>query len=260
MSLRELTVKMVLEWIDSVAPFETQEEFDNGGLLVGSGEAGVNSILVALDVTEEVIREAVELRANLIVAHHPLIFTAQKNLDVARYVPDLLSRLIRNDIALIAAHTSMDQSEEFSASAAVAGLLGLGNIRKHGPYLFLGELEQPLEGQELNRRISSALKVPSRLYGRMDRMVSTLAIAGGAFSEGFPEAFHAGAQALLTGEVRHHHAVEACSRGMVLFDGGHYGTEFPMLKPLALGLQKMANAVKYSVQVHVSQGLPYQLQ
>lgn len=260
MNSHELTVQMVLDWLDSIAPFETQEEFDNGGLQAGSGSTAVSSILLALDVTEEVIKEAQQLKANLILTHHPLIFTAQKNLDEARFVPGMLSKLIRQDISLIAAHTSMDQSEQFSASAAVCRLLDLSNIRKQGPYLFLGELRKPMSSLELNRLLAETLKVPTRLYGRADFQVSTLAVAGGAYSEGFADARYAGAQALLTGEVRHHHAVEASSLGMVLIDGGHFGTEFPMLEPLALGLQKMVNAVEYPVRVHVSKCQPYLLQ
>lgn len=256
----KLNVRMVLEWLDSVAPFATQEEFDNGGLQVGNGRTEVTGILVTLDVTVAVIKEALALKTNLIVSHHPLIFVAQKDLATERFVPELLTKLIRNDLALISSHTSMDQSEAYSASAALAKLLKLKNIRKQGAYLFLGELPTPQPASKLNRVVADALAVPARLYGNEEKVVSTLAIAGGAYSEGFRDAAEAGAQALLTGEVRHHHAVEANALGMALIDGGHFGTEATMLQPLAFGLQKMANAVRYPVQVYVSQCDSYRLQ
>ncbi len=260
MGTREMTVQEVLDWLDSVAPFDTQEDFDNSGLQLGHAKQSVRGILLALDATEQVVEEALALGANLIVAHHPLIFTPQKDMNLARHTPRLLSLLIRHQIALVAAHTNLDKSQDYSASLAVCGLLGLVNIRRAGDYLFLGDVPGGMDAGTLRQKVSESLGVPARLYGSADRAVCTLAVAGGAYSEGFEEAMAAGAQALLTGEVRHHHAVEAAEMGMLLLEGGHFGTEAPMLAPLALGLQNMADTLQYSVRVHVSRQEPYRLQ
>lgn len=260
MKQQPLTIQAVHDWLDGIAPFDTQEEFDNSGLQVGLLSQQVTGILLCLDVTEEVVREAAQLGANLIIAHHPLLFVPQRDLNLARHAPQVLAALLRRDIALLAAHTNLDKSAQYSASLAVCHLLGLRDIRRAGDYLFLGELERPLEGEGLRLLISQALAVPARLYGEGGRRISTLAVAGGAYSEGFQEAIGAGAQALLTGEVRHHHAVEAAQTGMLLVDGGHFATEQPMLEPLALGLQSMANGLQCSVRVHVSRVQPYRLQ
>lgn len=258
--MKTRTVRDILEFLNQAAPFDTQEAFDNSGLQVGHPDTPVHCVLLALDVTEEVIREAEALGAQLIISHHPLLFVPQKTLDLSCHVPNLLAMLIKRDIALISVHTNFDQSPQYSASAALARGLNLQTIRQQGAYLFLGELETPLSGAALKERLSSALKSPVRMYGMPDLPVTTLAIAGGAYSEGFHDAHLCGAQALLTGEVRHHHAVEAAQSGFVLFDGGHYATEAPMLGALALGLQTMQDTVEYPLQVHVSRSEPYRLQ
>ena len=260
MSNDHITVQTILDWLDQAAPFESQEEFDNAGLQIGFGEMPVSTVLLTLDVTEDVILEAAALKANLIIAHHPLLFLPQRDLNLARYVPRLAALMIQHNIALIAVHTNMDQSLQYSASFALAELLNLMKIRQQGKYLFIGDLTQPMEDEKLCQLISQTIKAPVRQYGQGRMLITKLAIAGGAFSEGFEEANMAGAQALLTGEVRHHHAVEAVSMGMVLFDGGHYATEVPMLLPLAIGLQTALNTVKCPLQVHVTRCIPYRLQ
>lgn len=258
--MNNLTVKGVYDWINTVAPFETQEEFDNSGMQVGDPDSPVTNILLTLDVTGEVISEAVKLGSDLIISHHPLIFTPQKDMVLTRHVPKLLAGLIENKIALISAHTNLDQSDQYSGTVTTAKLLGLKNIRRASPYLFLGDLEKPLTDHELRKLISANLKVPARQYGQSDSLIRTLGIAGGAYSEGHEEARAAGAQAYLTGEVRHHHAVEANEAGFLVYDCGHYATESPMLQPLAFGLQLMANELKYNLQVHVSGSVPYRLE
>ncbi|NLM85391.1 MAG: Nif3-like dinuclear metal center hexameric protein [Clostridiales bacterium] len=260
MSLKQITVETIFNWLNEVAPFETQEEFDNAGLQVGLMAASVSKVLLALDVTEAVVMDAVHIGAELIIAHHPLIFMPLRDMQLDKHVPGLLALMIKHNINLIAVHTNIDQSMDYSASAAVAGLLGLRGLRKQGNYLFIGELPEALSALELQILTASTLHVPARLYGDPQQRIHTLAIAGGAYSEGFEEALASGADALLTGEVKHHHAVEAAARGFVLLDGGHYATEQPMMQPLALGLQSMADTVKYNLQVYVSRDAPYSLQ
>ena len=105
-----LTVQRVYELIDALAPFDTQADFDNSGLLVGNPQAEVTGIHLALDVTDRVIDDALAAGANLIVTHHPLMFSARKRLTEADYEGHLLIRLIANGLSLIAAHTNLDQA------------------------------------------------------------------------------------------------------------------------------------------------------
>ena len=93
-----------------MAPFGTQMESDNSGLLVGSAAGEVNTVLLALDLTQPVIDEAVSLGAQLIITHHPLMFTPVRSLTEDDYEGRLIRRLIRENISFIAAHTNLDQA------------------------------------------------------------------------------------------------------------------------------------------------------
>lgn len=253
------TVKTIYNWLDEAAPFLDQEEFDNAGFQVGRMEQEVNGVLLCLDVTEEVILEAVEKNANLIIAHHPLIFSPLRSMDEQRHPQGLLASLIRNDISLIATHTNIDKSWDYSGSAALAKLLMLQDVRKAGEYLFIGELPQPMQTDELKMHLQKVLENPVLCFQNGEKTIRTLAVAGGSYSEGFQDAQAAGADALLTGEVRHHHAVEAAQAGFPLYEGGHFSTEAPMLAALLEGLQTAMNQLNYNLQVYQSQSRPYGL-
>ena len=249
------TVKDIEDWIQEIAPAETAEGFDNVGALVGKREQAVHGILVALDATMDVVQEAKALGADLIVAHHPLLFHARKNLMEEDPEGKILCEMVRSNLSLIAAHTNLDQTF-YSGSACCAKLLKLKNVRKESPYLFLGELERPLPASQLEKKIEDTLRFPVRLYGG-DTMISTLAIAGGADDGDWFLAKALGAQGLLTGEVRHHNALSAAMSGFALFDGGHYGTEAPLVPVLAEYLQNRLNDVQYNVRVYPSQRAPF---
>ncbi len=250
------TVGLIEQILQEYAPMETAESYDNVGAIVGRRDAEVTKVLVALDCTLDVVREAKELGAELIVTHHPLLFHARKNLLEEDAEGRILCEMVRSHLSLIAAHTNLDQTE-LSGSACCAKLLKLKNVQKASDYLFLGELEHPIKAIELEDQIAHALSFPVRRYGNRDQLVSTLAIAGGADDGDWQAAQALGAQALLTGEVRHHNALAAAMSDFVLFDGGHYGTEAPLVPFLAEYLQKRLNDVQYNVRVYPSQYAPF---
>lgn len=250
------TVQTVEELIHEIAPWETAESYDNVGLLVGERSREISRVLVALDATMDVVQEAESIGAELIVTHHPLFFHARKNLVEEDPEAKIVCEMIRHGISLISAHTNLDQTF-FSGSAACARLLKLWNIRKEG-FLFLGELESPCTAETLQKQVNDALPMASaRLYGNGQKTITTLAVCGGAYDEGWQDAMALGAQALLTGEVRHHNALNCVMSGFVLIDGGHYGTEAPLVPALAEYLQNALYRVKCSVRVYPSHSAPF---
>lgn len=236
--------------LNEMAPFDTQEEYDNAGLILGDPDTEVKKVLVALDVTEEVVKEAIEKKAELIISHHPLMFHARKNLVERDPESRILCSLIREHISLISAHTNLDKTV-YSGSACCAEAIGLKNIRQEG-YLFIGELPVPMEADELEMIISKALHAPVRTYGDGKKQICSLAIGGGACDGELLEAKNLGADAFLTGEVRHHNALTASMIDFVLFDGTHYGTENILVPSLTAALQKRANSLQYQVDVIAS--------
>lgn len=259
MKSKHAKVKDIYQWLDEVAPFETQAEFDNCGLQVGSMEQPVSSVLLCLDLTHDIIKEAIEIGAQCIVAHHPLIFSPIRSLNLDDHVPKLLSALIKHDIALVAAHTNLDQSAQYSPGVATAHLLGLKDIEKADDYAVVGNFQPAISPRDLQTMIVERLHSPALMFAEADVLVSRLAIGGGAYSEGMDAALLAGAQAYLTGEVKHHHAVIAQEAGLILYEGGHFATEAPLLAPLALGLQTAMDALQYSVRIVASTQKPYRL-
>ena len=127
------TVRTIAEYINKIAPTWLAEEWDNPGLLIGSFDHEVNSILTCLDVTSEVANEAAEKKVDLIISHHPLIFKAQKCIRTDRYPDGLIYSLIKNNINLLCAHTNLDFANG-GLNDYLASLLELNNIKNLKEY------------------------------------------------------------------------------------------------------------------------------
>lgn len=123
-----MTVKEITRYLDSIAPPSYQESYDNSGLLVGNPEAEIASVVVSLDVTEDVVQEAIDKGAGLIVSHHPIIFGGLKRLTGKNYVERTVMMAIKHDIALYAIHTNLDHVEH-GVNARLSEVLELTNTR-----------------------------------------------------------------------------------------------------------------------------------
>ena len=123
-----MNVKSICELIEEVAPLALQESYDNAGLLVGDSQMEVTSALVCIDITDEVIDEALHKKCNLIISHHPLIFSGLKRITGQNEVQRCVAKAIKNDIAIYAAHTNLDNVLE-GVSGRMAKKIGLNNVR-----------------------------------------------------------------------------------------------------------------------------------
>lgn len=251
-----LTVQQVYDFINERAPFETQVTYDNSGLLVGDPAAEVQGILVALDVTGAVIDEALREGANLIVTHHPMMFSPIKRLVETDYESRLLCRLIRSGISLITAHTNLDQAPG-GVNDVLAETIGLTDVTGEG-FLRVGLLPHPMTAAELAEQISASLGDVVRLMGDARCIVTKVGMCSGSGSDEWPSAAAMGAQAFLTGEVKHHHALAAADSGVVLLEAGHHATEAPGIFALADALQNWTDIVQYNVRVFKSGAHAYQ--
>lgn len=251
-----LTVQQVLDFINERAPFETQVAYDNSGLLVGDPAAEVRGIHVALDVTNLVIDEAIENGANLIVTHHPMMFSPIKRLVETDYEARLLCRLIRSGISLIAAHTNLDQAPG-GINDVLAEAIGLTNVTGEG-FLRVGTLPKPMPAAALAASISLRLGDVVRVMGDGTRIVTSVGMCSGSGSDEWQAAAAMGAEAFLTGEVKHHHALAAADSGVVLLEAGHHATEAPGIFALGNALQNWPDIVQCNVRVYMSGAPAYQ--
>lgn len=251
-----LTVQQVYDFINERAPFETQVAYDNSGLLVGHPSNEVTGIHFALDVTNNVIDEAIAHGANLIVTHHPMMFSPIKRLVETDYQARLLCRLIREGISLISAHTNLDQAAG-GINDVLAQRIGLTDIQGEG-FVRVGTLPSPMTAGELAESISAALGDVVRVMGDASARVEKVGMCSGAGADEWPAAAAMGAQAFLTGEAKHHIALEAADRGVVLLEAGHHATEEPGIFALAKALQMSELGVQYNVRVSLSSAKAYQ--
>lgn len=251
-----LTVQQVYDFINECAPFETQVAYDNSGLLVGDPHAEVKGIHVALDVTERVIDEAMENGANLIVTHHPLMFSPVKRLVTDDYEARLIMRLLHEGISLISAHTNLDQAPG-GINDVLAQRIGLTDVTGEG-FVRAGSLPTPMTACELAKSIGGALGDVVRVMGDPSVVISKIGMCSGSGADEWPAAAAMGAQAFLTGEAKHHIALEAADAGVVILEAGHHATEEPGIFALADALQKADIVVQYNVRVSTSRAKAYQ--
>ncbi|WP_315440268.1 Nif3-like dinuclear metal center hexameric protein, partial [uncultured Selenomonas sp.] len=229
-----LSCQVVMNALERIAPRHLAEDWDNTGLLVGSYAQKVERILVALDVDDTVVAEAIERRADMIVAHHPAIFRGMKHLRTDLPLGRRLAALLTHGIAVAAAHTNLDMTRGGVNDVLVAHL-GLEKLsafvvtkQEDGATESLGRigtLPAPVAIDDFAHRVRERLGVSHvRLVRAADRPVRRVAVCGGAGAEFIDTAVRRGADVYLTGDVKYHEAQRAAEQGMHLIDAGHFGT------------------------------------
>ena len=231
------TVRQVYEEMQRIAPLELAESWDNPGLLVDCGGT-VQKVLVTLDITPEVVEEAARKHCEVIVAHHPVIFSPLKKIGPQ----DVPCQLVRAGISAICMHTNLDAAEG-GVNEVLAGIFGMKNLETFADGCGrVGEIElNSVKGlayqvqKELTSRCNLPENGPAVQIKLVDngRMVKRLAVISGAGGSLFEEAIAVGADCLLTGEANHHHAIDAKRLGLSLIAAGHYATEFPVTAAVA---------------------------
>ena len=231
------TVQTVADAVNRLAPKKLAEEWDNPGLLIGSPTAEVKKIFVCLDVLDENISRAIELGAQLIVAHHPLIFHAIKNVRFDLPHGRKIARLIQNDLAVFAAHTNLD-SAIGGVNDVLAKKIGLRDVKMFGDEEIslgrLGTLDTPMTAADFARHVKKSLNAANvRLVDAGDFMILKVGLCGGAGADFIAKAKFFGAQAFVTGDVKYHEAQAAVESKIHVVDAGHFATEFPIVRELA---------------------------
>ena len=250
-----MNVQQILRLIDSVAPFETQEPWDNSGLLVGSPDQEVSAVLFALDVTESVIDEALVHGADLIITHHPLMFSPRKRLTDEDYEGRLIRRLILSGCSLIAAHTNLDRAPG-GMNDALAACCGLQNVTGED-FFRAGDLPEPLRADAFAAQLRETLGDSVRLMGPAGAVVHRVGLCSGGGSDAWETAAACGCDAFISGEIKHHLALAMADAGMVAFECGHYATELPGLMVLADALQNTLDTVQCPLRILLSSADAY---
>jgi dinuclear metal center YbgI/SA1388 family protein len=231
-----MKVKDIIKVIEDFAPLSVQEGWDNSGLCVGSPEDEVTSALFALDCTEQLVDEAVACGADMIITHHPLIFSGLKKISPQDQVGAAVIKAIKNGIAIYAAHTNADKVIA-GVSGAMAAKLGLCDVRildedGEGTGLgVVGDLSQPLTADEAVALVKEKFDLKMLKASRpSDGLISRVAMCGGSGGSLIGAARRSGAQLYISGDISYHNFFTP--EGFMLMDIGHYESEIEIVNIL----------------------------
>lgn len=221
-------VKDFYGYLNSIAPFETQEDWDNSGMLVGDMDAEVKKVAVVLDITHEEIKKAKAIGADLIISHHPVIFNPIKSVTKGS-VP---YELVASSINALCCHTPLDIADG-GTNDSLAKLLGIEVTRTEDPILRLGTVE-PTTAENLAGKIAKTLNTKVR-YADAGRKIEKIAICTGAGCSLIEAAGEI--DAFITGDASHHNFLDCIQAGITLIAAGHYETEIVVVPVLVKKLQ-----------------------
>lgn len=216
-----MKIKEVIEALERFAPLPLQESWDNAGLQVGLTEAEVSGALLCLDVTYQIVDEAIKKGCNLIVSHHPLIFRKLARLTGEDYVQQAVMKALLNNIVILSMHTNMDNARG-GVNYKMAEKMGLRNVRFMSPKQVdgvecgsgvMGEFEEPVAADDFIIMLKKTFGVECVQANQLlRRPIRTVAMCGGSGSFLLDEAVAAGADAFLTGEMHYHEFSDVNSR------------------------------------------------
>lgn len=231
-----MKLKQIYTLLNEWAPFDTQEQFDNCGLLVGDPEQEVKKIGLALDITNPMIELAAKAGADVIVSHHPVIFNGLKQV----LADSPVYHLIRAGIGAICCHTNLDKAEG-GVNTTLASYYGLGEISS--PLCMddlgrVGDLKAPLSVPDYAVQIKKAIGAQAVRYYDGGKPVSRVAYVSGSGGSQLANALSCGVDTFVTGDIKHDQFIEAQNRGFNLIEVGHFDSENTVMVPLKQYLEQ----------------------
>lgn len=229
-----MNVADFLHRIEQEIPTKLALDWDNVGLLLGDEQKCVQTIYLALDATDEVIREACCSKADLLVTHHPLLFTGIKQVVQQDFIGRRVIKLIQNDVSYVALHTNFDvqlmgwlageqlvstEWQVLDVTTEEAGeKRGIGCV---------ADMSEPMTLYELAERCKRVFDITSvKIFGEAETSLQRIAISPGSGKSEVDVAVDSGAQVLITGDIDHHTGIDAVAKGLCVMDAGHYGLEY----------------------------------
>jgi len=236
--------------IEEIAQPHLAEEWDNSGVQINVGHDEIHKILICLEINREVIEEAKSTYTDIIISHHPLLFTATKCVDADDgQIGEYITELIQNNISVYSAHLSFDNAP-LGNNYYMAKLLKMTNIIKPDENIenipgLVGDLPNEMLLSDACKYVERALDLPEnyiRVSGNLNETVRKVALCTGAGGEFMEIAMENGCDLFITGDIKFHQAQRACAKGLLLIDAGHYGTEKIFVENFASQLRARADS------------------
>ncbi len=239
--------RTVRETIERSFPPACAYDWDNSGVILDTGR-DITGILTALDLTSDVLGEAIRLGCELVFTHHPIIFREIRSLSVEDPVTSLVIRAAAQGISIYAAHTSADCAEN-GLNYELASVLGLKDIRtflpaadRPGGLGAVGTLPAPLDENGLADAVKKLLGTPAVRMGTVTGSFKEIAVVSGSAGECWADARAQGIKAIVVGEAKHNHFTEADEAGILLIAAGHYETEHMFTGLAVRSLERLKEA------------------
>lgn len=217
-------------------------EWDNVGLLAGRKEKDIKKILLALDATDEVVQLAVDSKVDMLITHHPMLFSAIKRVTNEDMIGRRLVKLIQNDISYYAMHTNYDSRGMADFAAEKLGLTEctvLEEIKDGEGIGRVGVLPRKMSLLECAELVKSAYSLPNvRIFGAEDAMVYLAALCPGSGKSTLKRALDFACDVYITGDIDHHTGIDAVDQGLMIIDAGHYGIEHIFMEDIKAFLEK----------------------
>jgi dinuclear metal center YbgI/SA1388 family protein len=238
-----MLIKDIIQELEKFAPLHLQESYDNAGLIIGDSSLTCSGIICTLDATEAVIEEAIAAGCNLVVAHHPIVFSGLKTITGKNYVEQTVIHAIKNDIAIYAIHTNLDNSLK-GVNDRMADKIGLLNRAILAPKTnyfiqtselnadyqevgsgLMGNLPEPMDQGLFLQMLQTSFNLQMIRHSPfLGKPIQKLAICGGAGSFLISKAIAAGADAFVTSDLKYHEFFDAIA-ALLLADIGHWESE-----------------------------------
>lgn len=235
-------VNDIFKFLNELYPTQTACDFDNPGMLIGDGEAEVTKALISLDCTLDTVEKANAMECQLIITHHPVIFSPLKNITAGT----VAYALIRNGISVISMHTNLDTGSG-GVNDCLCKALELENITAYTAedgYLLKYGIIPPISAKDFAQKIKLTLSGTVK-YVDGGRKIKKVLVCSGSGGDFLNEAIKGGFDALVTADVKHHLFLTAKDNGISLFDAGHFNTEDVVIEPLQEILQKNLTNVSF---------------
>lgn len=234
-------IKNILDFIEKSAPIDTQASWDNSGLLVGDLHRDVKKVLVALDITKAVVEEAKSLGCELIISHHPVIFSPLSQI----CCDNIVYSLIKADICALCLHTNLDIAENIGVNIKLAQALGLENSTLYPEdFLCVGTLKTGMSDTQFARHVKDSLNCNGVRYTNGGD-IKTVAVCSGGGSDAIELNKKYRFDAIVTGEIKHHHFLYAHEQNFCCVEAGHFNTEDVVITPLVNTLNDIFSDVSF---------------
>lgn len=252
----------VMELLEDLSPVSYAEGWDNVGLLLGRKDKTVHKVMLALDATDDVVQQAVLQGVDMLITHHPLLFSAVKRITEDDFIGRRLINLIKNDICYYAMHTNFDVMGMADAAADLLQLRSCevlevtyeDELSKEGIGR-IGRLPHEMSLKECAQYCKTVFDLNSvRIYGDEDAPVETIAIVPGAGDDYIKNALAMGADVFITGDIGHHDGLDAMEQGLAVIDASHYGIEKLFVPYMA---EVFANRMPELIVIKATQKEPF---